>query len=466
MEFREDGILRSTVLGFGQRGRDLEADIRPTLHGGKTLSTQELENLVSEPICQKVVAKIPDAALRGGMSLKIDENAADKKILREIRKTGIIKSLAQASKLARIYYRGAAVVLDVDDGQEDGSWMNPVNMNSVRSVKVAWVADGDRVYPSSRNVLGIMPKQFEAALAISGSDDFDGRDRIEENDLNKIHSSRVLWMPGIWTPPAIALRLDGELSLLSLFWEKYKRYEAAMSSAANLLHKSEILNMKRKGLNMMLASASVAEESSIKEEARNVRDLANNFGIVMSDAETDEFSVISRNLSHISGLLNDFRIDVVAASGGLSELDLFGLSTHTSGLNGDGIESRMISAATVDEFREMEWREPLEKFLELLFLAKEGPTKGKVPESWEIVWPSTLQLTQEEKIGLRLKQAQIDEIYVTKMGLPKELVLKARFGGAEWSDELELPENFKVEDPPAPAPPQQAGAPTAQPEET
>jgi hypothetical protein len=443
MEYRQDGILRNTLLGLGADGRDVEHGTRPNLPCRRTMTTQELEGLyANDPIAQKVVNKIPEAAVRGGIAINIGGKLADADLMRSIRHTGLVDALGRASRYARLYYRGAAVVLDIDDGQPDGSWNKPVNKKNVKSVAIAFVADGDRVYPSQQNILGIEPDLYTAAISHGESNQI--------SHSSHFHKDRVLWLSGVFTPPNIAIQLDGDISLLANFWTHYQRYVTASALALNMMARSELLNMKRKGLNIMLASSSAAEERSLRREGENIRDRANALGIVVSDMDDTEFEVIKRDLNHITGLIDGFRIDAIAASGGLSELDLFGLSSASSGLAKDDLRDRMMTAIAIQEYQEMQWRKPCERFLELLFLSKDGPTNGTPPKNWELTFPDNLKLTPEESGGLRSQQSNTDKIYVD-MGFPADLMIKTRFGSGEWSPQTEIPDNFAIQQPPPPA---------------
>ena len=456
VEFRDDGIMRNSVLGLGDPSRDIELHNEISIGTGKKHSSRQLESLYEvDAIAQKVVNKIPNAASRDGFELSVAGKPVDADLARSVRKTGISLALAKASKLSRIYYRGGAVVLDIDDGQtEQAAWSLPVKKDSIKSVKIAFIADGDRLYPPQRNIIQMPPQYYEASLNDAFTDGITTASQSMMSGVraNRIHADRVLYLDGEWTPPQIEMRLNGTMSRLALFWHHYSRYEAAKASAANMLHRSEVLNVERKGLNMMLAGASAAEEASLRKEAASIRSLANNFGVVFSDMENTKFNVISRSLANIKELLDEFRNNAIAASGGLSELDIFGLSTQTNGLASNDIRDRIMTASVVADYQEGELRDPLEKFLELFFLAKEGPTKGTAPENWELTFPTTLTLTPQEEADLRSKQSEVDTKYLA-MGLPADVILKNRFGSGRWSPQTELPENFKVVPPPAPAAP-------------
>ena len=78
----------------------------------------------------------------------------------------------------------------------------------------------------------------------------------------------------------------------------------------------------------------------------------------------------------------------------------------------------------------------------LIMSAKEGPFKGKIPESWKVHFPSVFTQTDEEKVEVRTKVAQLDQIYVNLGVLAPTEVRASRFDGTEYSFETELNEDI------------------------
>ena len=429
VDFRSDGVMRNAVLGIGGIA-DVDEHSRPMPLAGQQYTASELEGFYARSaIARKVVNLIPDRAQRGGFLLQQGHKPVDAKLSRAVRHTGIGHAISKASKLSRMY-RSGSVVLIVDDNQDgQPNWDKPINKNQIKSVSVGFVADGERLRPIQRSIIQIPSSHYQMALQddLATERSAEQQQQLDGLRLNQVHSDRILSLEGTWTPPNVEVRLDGTLSVLAGFFDPWSRYEAALSAASNLMNRSEMLVIKKENFNLLLSGASAAEEASLKREARNIRDRANRNSVLFADKNTD-YEVISRKLSDIKPLLDEFRFNVVAASGGLTELDLFGLSTQTSALSSRDIGDRMATAAIVQDYQEFEVRDPLEKFLELLFLSKDGPTKGNELKDWEIEFPTTLQLTVAEEVDLKSKMAATDKEYVA-MGLPAELVLKSRFSG-------------------------------------
>ena len=76
--------------------------------------------------------------------------------------------------------------------------------------------------------------------------------------------------------------------------------------------------------------------------------------------------------------------------------------------------------------------------MELLFLSKEGPTGGKIPEIWDLRFAPLWQMTEAESAELRNKQADTDVKYLQAgVVLPEEIGL-SRFRPEGWSAETQI----------------------------
>ena len=446
-DFRGDGLLmRNALLAAGDPADDAEMHSQPGSGRGvqELLTTPALEEwYAADSIAQKVVELIPNTAAGGGLRVTI-AGESDKDVDEAIALTSLVRKVREAAKLSRLYYGGSLVLLDVDDGQ---TWDKPIDETRVRSVKPAIVVGGDKVsfpFDEYNDEGDLEPTWYDVSTTSVFASRYQG--------LERVHRSRVLFFPGVWTPPDIAQSLGGTISQLAIFWPHYSRFETAQGIAATLLGKKGILNHKRKGLRRFLSRSTVEEESAFRAEAKLRKAMMSPYRMLVSDPDSDEFAQIPFDLNHIDPLLTQFKYSAIAASGGLTELHLFGLSTQTSGLARNDLRDRMIFADNVSNHQEEQWRSPVVKFLRLMFLSKSGPTKGVLPKEWALNFPSTLKLSEVEAADLQSKVAATDKIYFD-MGLSAEIILKARFSGKLWNGSLQLPEDFKMEPPAPPAPP-------------
>lgn len=159
------------------------------------------------------------------------------------------------------------------------------------------------------------------------------------------------------------------------------------------------------------------------------------FGGVFIDKAKQGISFPSRNLSGIDRISVNQRDAFIGASG-MPHTMIFGESP--SGLGATGESEERSWAHEVGKFQKSKWYKKLRKVYRLLLIAKEGPTKGKVPQDWSIKFLSLIQLSEEEEIQNRSTQSQTDLGYVDRGILAPEEVRKSRFGGAEYTHETTL----------------------------
>jgi hypothetical protein len=76
--------------------------------------------------------------------------------------------------------------------------------------------------------------------------------------------------------------------------------------------------------------------------------------------------------------------------------------------------------------------------MRMIMMSKEGPTKGKVPDSWRISFNDLFQLNERESADVRARVAAVDGRMVQLGILHPQEVRQARYGGSEWSMETAL----------------------------
>lgn len=93
--------------------------------------------------------------------------------------------------------------------------------------------------------------------------------------------------------------------------------------------------------------------------------------------------------------------------------------------------------------QQTEMKPQVRAFTELLLKAKNGPTKGKVPDVWSIRMRPLSQLTGLEEAQRRFAIAQSDQIYISTGTLTPEEVATSHWGGDEFNPEIVLDEELR-----------------------
>jgi hypothetical protein len=74
----------------------------------------------------------------------------------------------------------------------------------------------------------------------------------------------------------------------------------------------------------------------------------------------------------------------------------------------------------------------------LIYLCKDGPTKGIEPESWKLCFNPLSQLTGVEESERRLNNAKTDREYVDMGAVTPAEIATSRFQDGRYGDNIEL----------------------------
>jgi hypothetical protein len=153
------------------------------------------------------------------------------------------------------------------------------------------------------------------------------------------------------------------------------------------------------------------------------------------DAEKEELDFISRNFGGIGEILEKLRVDIIGASQ-IPHTILFGESP--GGLGSTGRSEERDFTKHLGDYQASHYKRPLQHLMRMIMMSKEGPTKGKVPDSWRISFNDLFQLNERESADVRARVAAVDGRMVQLGILHPQEVRQARYGGSEWSMETAL----------------------------
>jgi hypothetical protein len=109
-----------------------------------------------------------------------------------------------------------------------------------------------------------------------------------------------------------------------------------------------------------------------------------------------------------------------------------------SGLNATGDSDIRWFYDHVRAFQKKHLRKVLRRIYTIIMLAKDGPTGGKVPDNWEIIFNPLWQMTPAETEKMRLDVANRDNVYIQAQVLTPEEVARDRFGGDTYNPETHV----------------------------
>ena len=419
---RADG-LQNVLIGMGT-GRDKGQYTKTT--ATIFLAQEELENLYGEWLPRRIVDIYADQATRkgfkvlfGGDGVRAEEVQGIEQVIEDLY---ILEHLNLAAKNSRLY-GGACLLLFIDDGRP--AYM-PVDKRNIRRIEDIECLDRWQIAPviNEENLYDYSKATYYQI--ISG-------DLINQPQLSYIHKDRILRFDGDWLPYRVRQRNYGwGMSSLQTVYDSFRHYWTGLNSAATLLTEFDIFVHKVRGLAAMLAAG---KEGSIRDRLQ-VNDMSKSIyrGYAI-DAEKEELEFISRNFGGIGEILEKLRVDIIGASK-IPHTVLFGESP--GGLGSTGRSEERDFAKTLADYQSVHFKRPIKQLMELIMLSKEGPTQGKLPESWRISFNPLFELNEREMADVRARVAAVDGRYIQLGVLSPKEVADARYGGSEWSMELTL----------------------------
>jgi hypothetical protein len=222
------------------------------------------------------------------------------------------------------------------------------------------------------------------------------------------------------------------MSTLQTVYDSFRFYSTGISSAATLLTEFDIFVHKLRGLSSMLAAG---KEKDVRDRLV-LNDMSKSIyrGYAI-DAEKEELEFISRNFGGIGEILEKLRVDIIGASQ-IPHTILFGESP--GGLGSTGRSEERDFTKHLGDYQASHYKRPLQHLMRMIMMSKEGPTKGKVPDSWRISFNDLFQLNERESADVRARVAAVDGRMVQLGILHPQEVRQARYGGSEWSMETAL----------------------------
>lgn len=394
------------------------------------LAQTDLESLYGHGIPRRYVDAISDEILRHRTTITLggdDEAKANDTITafeEYLKATQFHQALAEVVKLQRLY-GGAGLVLLIDDGLPEDE---PVDLARIRAIRGYVPLSRWELIPEDFNITDwSKPTYYRLTTSQKITPDQQGP------YVNiRIHASRVARFDGLYLPWRVRARNTGwGQSVLQLIWESYKRYESAMAGLESMTTDADLFVHKIPGLFQRIASGN---ESDLRKrlEANNLSRSV--YGGMVVDTEED-LSFLNRALSNIASATDPFIKDLQAATGWPASI-LMGDSP--GGLGKEGRFEERVWASLVEQWQEVYCRTAITEVFQYILASREGPTRGRAPQSWSVHFPSVFTETDSERAALRLQIAQVDAQYINLGVLNPLEVREARFGGTEYSIETTL----------------------------
>ncbi len=382
-------------------------------------------------MAQRAVNKIVDEMFREGYRVRI---ADDKDLATEMelsnREARINEGVMTALRWARAF-GGCALFLGADDGAKDLSL--PLREDRIRSfdyvtpfsplemVPVTWYADPLRPKFGLPETYRLTPLDRPPGWS------------PDMYSMPVIHESRIIAFQGTvnWRGQIVYNVHPGwGDSVFVAIRQVLEDFEQAFGGVSLLMSDFAVSTLKLKRLDELLAAggAELTVRAQMLEDARSIA------RVTIIDAD-EEFKRESTTVTGLPDLIDRFEGRLASAMD--LPVDLM-LGQAPAGLNATGDSTIRWWYGTVAAHQRMKAQPPLERIVKLRLLAKNGPSKGKLPKNWAITFPSLWRPSEVEAADIRLKQAQADQIYLVNQVVTPQEVARSRFGGEEYSTDTQI----------------------------
>lgn len=396
------------------------------------LSEVELEALYANGIPRRYVDAIADEILRHQTTIVLGTEADDKSqemisaFETYLKATQFHQAFSEVIKLQRLY-GGAGLVLLIDDGLPPEE---PVDVKRLRAVRGFVPLNRHNLIPEDISITDYSkPTHYRITTSQRLTED---QQASYVNVL--IHHTRVARFDGLYLPWNLRARNTGwGQSVLQLIWGAWKRYESALSGLESMATDADIFVHKVPGLFQRIAAGN---ESDLRKrlEANNLSRSV--YGGMIVDTE-EEIEFLNRALSNMATATDPFVKDLQAVTGWPASI-LMGDSP--GGLGKEGRFEERVWASLVEQWQEVYCRTAITEVFGYILASKEGPTRGRIPKSWTVHFPSCFTQTDKERVEIQQQKALSDAQYI-QLGVLNPLeVRESRFAGTEYSIETKLNE--------------------------
>jgi len=381
---------------------------------GSKLTDLQLEALFNDDdVARRVVSKLPREATRRGFKIVLEgddeadedeDEAAD--VVRQMeewfQRLDAMPKLRDGWIWARLYGGGSGVFVGADDGRQV---TEPLNEAGIRSIEFLNVLKRPQLSVKSRYTDVQAPKFGEpevytvnqAAVALAPRAGID------------IHESRLILFDGAMTARMTMDSPSGfDDSVLQPAMAALQQTATAWQSIAHLMTDASQGVLKIANLVDLVA----ADGADTLRSRVQLMDMARSVcRAILIDAEKESFERVATSFSGLSDVMDRLMQRMSSAADGMPVTLLYGRSP--AGMNATGESDIRGWYDTVAEAQSDEFKPRLERLLRLQFLAKDGPTRGRVPEQWCVEFHPLWQPTDAELAATKKVTA---DTYVALVG--------------------------------------------------
>lgn len=436
------GSISNSLTGIGT---DRAKVNNVAIARGRQISRSQLQVLFEDELIRKVICLFPENATKAWFSLSIPNNKVGEDIaellLRYIDDLGDRDDKTEVESASELYgargafliasilarqFGKAYILIGVDDGQ---NFDKPVNRNAIKSIRWLQVLEDWEVQPE--------------ILTRTRSPNFYTLNTAD-NQLNftgKIHKSRILPFWGNRVYSKFTSNIEDGISIIQSMFDAYCDWLQGIKAGSSMLADYDVFTLGMKGLGQILLEDKQSGKSTGQEAVRN-RALALDIGRsvvrgIIYDQENETPGTVKRTYQGADAIMKTLESRWVAVSG-IPKSKLFGELGAQGLTNNQGLAMRSEWALLVQNYA-YSWVENLRSLLKYAFLAKDSPTSGRMPDSFDLTPKFDLQLTDTEKMEYEKMAGDRSKLLVDMGAITAEEV-RSGYSGSTFSPDIVLSE--------------------------
>lgn len=405
---RVDGWFNET-LGVGDRST--RRDFRFASHG--PLDFQTLEALYHEDAYAAIICDAkPTDALRQGFAVRTGDPGLDSAVAVSMTDLDVSARILETAIWGNVY-GGALLFAGANDDRDPAE---PLDWKGIRSLHFLtsvdrWEAIPRKWFGDPLTVTYGEPSQYMFQRVATGGGMV---------DVESVHASRVIRFNGNPTSRRRRARNAGwHESVLQRTYDPLQKFNSAAEALVMLLLDSSQTVIKINGL----AAAFARDKSDVMkrriEQMNSMRSLAR---AVLIDSEKEDVTKLESGA--LTGVADVFEraAKVLAGAARIPITRIFRQSP--AGLNATGESDTRGWYEEVGAYQEQVILPRAERVVRMVLRAKDGPTGGKEPKNWRVVFPPLWQMTPVEQATVRKTIAETDGILIDKQIItPEEAAL-------------------------------------------
>lgn len=442
--WRTDGWVND-VTGFGSSRDKTEYGYVQSKLGLSDYACDALYH--DDDLAQTMIDTYPQEALRKGYYLTIGD-PHDKKLEAEILKSldelGANEKTIEGAIWGGVY-GGAGMLLGADDGRPA---IMPLIPERVRRVEQLEVLDRRYLSVHSRYLSG--PKTGHPETYAVGNPSGIAR------PMAIVHESRMIMFGGSRTARARKEARGGwDQSALHRPFEVLRSFATGFKAVETLLTDGPQGVYKIKNLASLIGSN---KQQAFKDRVETVEMMRSVLRAVVVDADAESFERQNFTFAGIPDVLDKLMLRLSAAAR-IPVTLLMGQSP--AGMSATGESDFRGFYGQVETYQHNYIRPRLKRIIDVICAAKEGPTRGKVPDQLEIQFAKLWTLDPKSEAERRLAIASTDKIYVDIGAATPEEIALSRFGERGYEDGYKIDRELRLETDDEDVPPPNALTPSA-----